>query len=247
MKTLLTLILLTSTALADLSRFENDFEMEDKEDVGFSRGSLKMIEEAKGKKTFNPGGVDFSGCETDPETGMCCLMKEEQVTSLEKQPILECTHKEVEQCHYTYVTKFHPTKEEICEETFDKKCSISFTKTAQNETVQKCYTPLVKICGDGQLGGESESNLLSGSATELNTIPDNLGGYGSRKKFRRIRRDAPLECKTYYESSCTTRYKEKSPGKFVGDTSCEKLPIELCGTGKLVFFGLVEGKSLRNC
>ncbi len=27
------------------------------------------------------------------------------------------------------------------------------------------------------------------------------------------------------------RYHEKQPGKFVGDTKCEKLPIELCGQG----------------
>merc|ERR1712058_187640 len=36
---------------------------------------------------------------------------------------------------------------------------------------------------------------------------------------------------TVYESSCTTKYVEKQPGKFVGDTSCEKLPIEICGAG----------------
>ena len=34
-----------------------------------------------------------------------------------------------------------------------------------------------------------------------------------------------------YESSCSTKYVEKSPGKFVGDTACEKLPIEICGAG----------------
>ena len=41
----------------------------------------------------------------------------------------------------------------------------------------------------------------------------------------------PEECRTVYESSCTTKYVEKQPGKFVGDTSCEKLPIEICGAG----------------
>merc|ERR1711963_1286109 len=88
------------------------------------------------------GGIDFSGCQEDPETGLCCVEKEETVTSLEKEPILECTHKNVEQCHYTYVTQFTPSQEEVCEENF-----------------------------------------------------------------------------------------EKQPGKFVGDTSCEKLPIEICGAG----------------
>ena len=36
---------------------------------------------------------------------------------------------------------------------------------------------------------------------------------------------------TVYESSCTTKYIEKQPGKFVGDTGCEKLPVEICGAG----------------
>merc|ERR1712029_810992 len=38
-------------------------------------------------------------------------------------------------------------------------------------------------------------------------------------------------CQTVYESACTTKYVEKQPGKFVGDTSCEKLPVEICGAG----------------
>ena len=37
------------------------------------------------------------------------------------------------------------------------------------------------------------------------------------------------ECRTVYESACTTRCVEKQPGKFVADTKCEKLPTELCG------------------
>merc|ERR1712038_491165 len=137
------------------------------------------------------GGFDFSGCETDPETGLCCVDKEEMVTSLEKEPILECTHKNTEQCHYTYVTQFQPTQEEVCEENFEKLCSITFKQKAFNETVKKCYKPIEKVC-NGQ---------------------------------------GPEECRTVYDSSCTTKYVEKQPGKFVGDTKCEKLPIEICGAG----------------
>merc|ERR1712072_477599 len=137
------------------------------------------------------GGIDFSGCEEDPETGLCCVEKEETVTSLEKEPILECTHKNTEQCHYTYVTQFKPSQEEVCEENFEKQCSITFKQQAYNETVKKCYRPVEKVC-NGQ---------------------------------------GPEECRTVYESSCTTKYVEKQPGKFVGDTGCEKLPIEICGAG----------------
>merc|ERR1719394_2310518 len=67
------------------------------------------------------GGIDFSGCQEDPETGLCCVEKEETVTSLEKEPILECTHKNVEQC------------------------SITFKQQAYNETVKKCYKPVEKV------------------------------------------------------------------------------------------------------
>jgi len=137
------------------------------------------------------GGVDFSGCTTDQETGLCCVEKEETVTSIEKDPILECTHKDTEQCHYTYVTQFKPSQEEVCEENFEKSCQITFKQQAYNETVRKCYRPVEKVC-NGQ---------------------------------------GPEECRTVYESSCSTKYIEKQPGKFVGDTSCEKLPIEICGAG----------------
>ena len=137
------------------------------------------------------GGVDFSGCVTDPDTGLCCVDKEETVTSLEKEPILECTHKNTEQCHYTYVTQFQPAQEEVCEENFEKQCSITFKQKAFNETVKKCYKPIEKVC-NGQ---------------------------------------GPEECRTVYESSCSTKYVEKQPGKFVGDTACEKLPVEICGAG----------------
>ena len=136
-------------------------------------------------------GVDFSLAVFDPEVGKMCVTKEEEVSSTERQRVLECTHKSVEQCHYTYVTQFKPSQEEVCEENFEKSCQITFKQQAYNETVRKCYRPTTKVCnGEG-----------------------------------------PEECRTVYESSCTTKYVEKQPGKFVGDTGCEKLPVEICGAG----------------
>merc|ERR1711874_410191 len=138
-----------------------------------------------------PGGVDFSGCQNDPETGLCCVEKIESVTTLQKDPILECTHKNVEKCHYTYVTQFTPAQEEVCDETFEKSCSITFKQQAFEDKVNKCYTPVEKVC--------------NGQGEDI--------------------------CQTVYESACTTKYVEKQPGKFVGDTKCEKLPVEICGAG----------------
>ena len=170
-------------------------------------------------------GVDFSLAVFDPLVGKMCVTKEEEVASVERQKVLECIHKQVEKCHYTYVTQFKPSQEEVCEENFEKTCSITFTKRAQNETVQKCYTPLVKVCGGQGAGGQG-----------ANSVPGSLDQYGdSRRQRRRHKKDTQgqEQCRVYYESSCTTRYVEKRPGKFVGDTACEKLPVEFCGKGKV--------------
>ena len=45
--------------------------------------------------------------------------------------------------------------------------------------------------------------------------------------------EGPEECRTVYESSCSTKYveSEENQGKFLADTSCEKLPVKICGAG----------------
>ena len=119
-----------------------------------------------------PGGIDFSQAQRTAD-GRLCVTKYAEVETLAKDPILECTHKNVQKCHYTYVTYFKPAQEEVCEENFEKTCQITFKQQAVKETVRKCYRPQKKVC-NGQ---------------------------------------GPEECRTVYESSCTTRYVEKSkPG-----------------------------------
>ena len=95
-------------------------------------------------------GVDFSLAVFDPLVGKMCVTKEEEVASVERQKVLECIHKQVEKCHYTYVTQFQPTQEEVCDENFKKSCQITFKQQAYNETVRKCYRPVEKVCsGEG--------------------------------------------------------------------------------------------------
>merc|ERR1712038_1149113 len=158
---------------------------------GRQHGLAQRVRQGRQEAPAVQGGVDFSSCQPDPDSGLCCVEKLETIQSVEKDPILECTHKNVEKCHYTYVTQFTPAQEEVCEENFEKTCQTTFKQMAVNETVKKCYKPLVKV----------------------------RNGQG------------PEECRTVYESACSTRYIEKQPGKFVGDTKCEKLPVEICGAG----------------
>ena len=70
--------------------------------------------------------------------------------STERQKVLECTHKSVEKCHYTYVAQFKPSQEEVCDENFEKSCQITFKQQAYNETVRKCCRLTSKVCnGEG--------------------------------------------------------------------------------------------------
>ena len=166
--------------------------------VGRSRAGRQFNDD--GGNDIGGLAIDFSNAVFDEETGKRCVIKEEEVQSLEKEPILECTHKSVEKCHYTYVTQFKPSQEEVCEENFEKVCQITFKQVPQEETVKKCYKPLQSVC--------------NGQGKDI--------------------------CKTVYESACTTRYVEKQPGKFVGDTNCERQPIEICGAGCVVEEGPEE-------
>jgi len=139
------------------------------------------------------GGVDFSQA-TLTEDGRLCVFKEDTISTLSKDPILDCSHSSVEKCHLTYVTKFAPSQEEDCSEIFEKRCQITFRKEISTETMMRCMTPLETVC-NGQ---------------------------------------GPEECKTFSQSSCTTRYKESAPGQFIADTKCEKIPREICGEGCIV-------------
>ena len=58
------------------------------------------------------GGIDFSQATRTPD-GRLCVIKEAEVETVAKDPILECTHRNVEKCHYTYVTQFVPAQEEV--------------------------------------------------------------------------------------------------------------------------------------
>ena len=165
-----------------------------------NRNRFQLPRDGRDGHLLPTGGIDFSGCTTDPDTGFCCVEVEETTKTVKRDPILECTHRDEEKCHYTYVTQFTPTAEEICEENFEKLCQITFKQEATEEQVEKCYRPLIKNC--------------NGQGEEV--------------------------CQTMFESSCTTKYIEKQPGKFVGDTKCEKLPVDICGAGCVVEEGPEE-------
>ena len=110
-----------------------------------SKVRLPRQQKSSRQEVSVPGGVDFSQA-TRTADGRLCVIKEERVETLSKDPILECKHKNVEKCHYTYITYFKPAQEETCEENFEKSCQITFKQEAVKETIRKCYRPVEKVC-----------------------------------------------------------------------------------------------------
>jgi len=55
------------------------------------------------------GGIDFSQAQRTPD-GRLCVIKYSESETVAKDPILECTHKNIEKCHYSYVTQFKPSQ-----------------------------------------------------------------------------------------------------------------------------------------
>ena len=121
--------------------------------------------------------IDFSRAYDDPDTGLKCVDKEAVVKTQEREKLLECVHSRINVCHYTYVTKFTSQRQEDCKDNYEKICSISFKKAAEENIVQKCYRPMVQRCDDGI----PAPAVLDPEADDV-------------------------ICKTVYESECSTRY-----------------------------------------
>ena len=56
--------------------------------------------------------IDFSTAVADGETGLKCVIETAKIDTVEKESLLSCTHSLVNACHYTYVTRYRPSREE---------------------------------------------------------------------------------------------------------------------------------------
>ena len=71
--------------------------------------------------------VDFSNATVTDDGSRECVNTTGMMEIYEKTPVYECVHKTEEQCHYTYVTQFEPTRQEECEENYEKSCQVVVT------------------------------------------------------------------------------------------------------------------------
>ena len=166
--------------------------------------------------------------------GERCIDKVVMVEETEYDDVVTCKHSYSEKCHSTYTTDFEPQQEQECEENFVKNCFIEFRNVASEETIQFCHTPL-KLEGGGP---EICKNVYESACT-------------TRYERHDVTEDT-VECETISEEKCeditqgyTTEQKcTKWPvqkcqskayltWKYNPQTSCKKVPREVCGTGSV--------------
>ena len=79
-----------------------------------------VVENAKGAFAL----VDFTNATLTEDGSRECVNTTGIMETYDRIPIYECVDKNEEQCHHTYVTEFEPTREEVCEENYQKSCKV---------------------------------------------------------------------------------------------------------------------------
>jgi len=167
--------------------------------------------------------------------GERCIDKVVMETSTEYDDVITCKHSYSEKCHTTYTTDFEPQQEEECDETFTKSCFIEYKKTASEENVKFCHTPL--ICeGEGEIECKTVYESHCATTFHIHEVEDDVvdcqtvydekcepltNGYTTEEK-----------CTKWPRQECTTsKVAVKKP---TPQTHCEKKPRELCGPGSCI-------------
>jgi len=162
--------------------------------------------------------------------GERCIDKVVMVEETEYDDVIECKHSYSQKCHTTYTTDFEPQQEEECEENFVKNCFIEYKKTASNEEIEFCNTPL--ICdGEGPIECKTvyesqcetryhehdvEDDVVTCETIQEEKCEDVTQGYTTEKK-----------CTKWPKQVCTKETKRVK--KYSPETECKKVPRELCG------------------
>ena len=69
-------------------------QIDTKEKSQLQRTRARKAKLLRNGRVFDvPGGLDFTEAVFDEKLGKLCMEKEEEIESVEKRPILECTHK----------------------------------------------------------------------------------------------------------------------------------------------------------
>jgi len=137
--------------------------------------------------------------------GERCIDKVVMQEQTEYDDVITCKHSYSEKCHTTYTTDFEPQQEEECEESFIKSCFIEYKKSASEEAIKFCHTPL--IC-EGE--GDVECKTVYESNCETHFHPHEV-------------EDDVVDCVEEFEEKC-----EDVTQGYTTETKCSKWPVTRC-------------------
>ena len=161
-------------------------------------------------------------------------------------------------CHYTYITEFRPSQQEVTIIGFFSYCVLpkNLKVCIMHEYFEislhqiKLTSPYWTAPGVRGIFWEAVLNHVQAAGVQrdgekmLQAGREGLQRRRSRDLSDRLwgvlQHQVRMEIRWYelfvwkrsnYELVCEKRYVEKLPGQFLADTQCEKLPVEICGAG----------------
>ena len=137
-----------------------------------------------------------NGSLTVTSDGLTCIKKLMSIEYTEYTEAMTCVHKTKERCHDTFVTQFEPHQEQVCDEKFEKTCTISYENVAVNEEVEVCKTYL---CPDCSREGPEECQTVYDTVCE------------TKRKVHEVEDDV-VNCETVVEEKCENVTDGKSKG-----------------------------------
>jgi len=165
------------------------------------------------------------------DDGRKCVNKVMMREETEYDEVLTCDHSYDNRCHNSYVTKYEPHQEEVCEEKFRKICMIDYEQKANQEVVQVCKTPIIpdcnipgpevcktvwtSECSTVQIVHEVEDDIANCETIEEEKCEDVTEGFRTQRK-----------CDTWPKEKCTLD--KKKVKKYTPQTSCSKVSQKAC-------------------
>jgi len=222
--------------------------------MGLGAGTRQAEEEDAGSANAADSGEEEGD---GGEEEVRCIKKVMQVEEVVWDTKVRCEHRFTRKCHSTYITDYTPTQERKCETSFKKNCHITYKPVMYSESVSVCSEPLERVCSNTTVGEEicrthyettcetrfkehevEQDEPVCKMVTERKCRDVQVPVSAAEERRRRQSGEEELlslgqECEDWPVQKCTLE--KKTVKKVNPDTSCRKIPREICAPSNCEF------------